>query len=297
METKPIKDSLVELLAGAAGGMAGLAVGYPADTVKVHQQVSGDSVRNVIKNIWRTRGARGYFRGMTVPLVTNGAIFAVFFPSYVAALEYFASQDGRLAHIREHKKSIEDVASYKEVFAAGCFGGFCQALVASPIEFLKVQLQISKQKEAPRAKDIIQKIITHRGYWGLGIGMRATMWRDLHSHGVYTICYKYYLDTFCSTPGFACIFMAGGIAGCLYWWSCIPMDVVKSTIQADSVSNPVYKGSWDCVRKLYKKGGFRPFLRGYSTVAIRAFPANGAVFLVHDSLRTLLERCGFCGPY
>ncbi|CAG7684237.1 unnamed protein product [Allacma fusca] len=296
MDAAPsLQDTFIELLAGAAGGMAGLAVGYPADTIKVHQQVRGESLRSATKHIWRNYGIRGFFRGMSVPLITNGAIFAVFFSTYGACLEYFTAQDGRLAIALEQKLTTEDVSTYKEIFVGGCVGGFFQALVASPVEFLKVQMQIHKEKKALKPNVIVRSIIANRGYVGLGHGLGATMWRDIHSHGLYTICYKFYLDHICARdPGIPCIFMAGGIAGVLFWWSCIPMDVVKSKLQADSISNPIYKGTIDCTRKLYRQGGLKPFLRGYSTVVIRAFPANGAIFLVHDSCRSLLEACGIC---
>ena len=60
------------------------------------------------------------------------------------------------------------------------------------------------------------------------------------------------------------IFLAGGIAGLLSWQAIIYLDVIKSRIQADSLSDPRYRGMMDCIRKSYRQDGPRVFTRGQS---------------------------------
>ena len=70
------------------------------------------------------------------------------------------------------------------------------------------------------------------------------------------------------------------IPGVLSWSSIIYLDVVKSRIQSDCLVNPRYNGTLDTFRKCYREGGLRIFGRGWTVMAIRAFPVNGATFLV-----------------
>jgi len=66
----------------------------------------------------------------------------------------------------------------------------------------------------------------------------------------------------------------------------MPLDVVKSRIQADNLSNPEYKGIVDCIIKSYKRDGLRVFGRGFVMCSFRSFLVNAATFLGYEwSLR------------
>ena len=71
------------------------------------------------------------------------------------------------------------------------------------------------------------------------------------------------------------------------------MDVVKSRLQADCIENPKYKNSLDCFRKIVKtEGAFMPFWGGFGAITLRAFPSNGAIFLVYSGVRDLYDYIG-----
>lgn len=44
--------------------------------------------------------------------------------------------------------------------------------------------------------------------------------------------------------------LAGGAAGTSFWLATYPIDVIKSGIQVDSHTNPMYRGTWDCTKKV-----------------------------------------------
>ena len=75
-----------ELAAGSVGGMAGILVGHPADTIKVRQQTLGGSATATLRATLRHEGARGLFKGMAFPLLTNGLLNAIYFGAYSSAL-------------------------------------------------------------------------------------------------------------------------------------------------------------------------------------------------------------------
>ena len=58
------------------------------------------------------------------------------------------------------------------------------------------------------------------------------------------------------------ILLAGGMAGIFSWVFTYPQDVLKSRLQADSLTRPRYSGTWDCVVQSYTRDGPRVFCRG-----------------------------------
>ena len=79
------------------------------------------------------------------------------------------------------------------------------------------------------------------------------------------------------------------MAGASAWMVCVPFDIVKSRLQAGSLSAPIVGAAAasplvpatfaSTVRALYGAGGIAAFYQGASAAVLRAFPANGALFL------------------
>uniref|UniRef100_A0A161MGZ3 Solute carrier family 25 member 45 isoform x2 n=1 Tax=Triatoma infestans TaxID=30076 RepID=A0A161MGZ3_TRIIF len=74
--------------------------------------------------------------------------------------------------------------------------------------------------------------------------------------------------------------IAGGLAGIVSWVIAMPLDVIKSRIQADNLTNPKYKGMYDCFLKSYHEFGPSIFMKGICATTLRAFPTNSITFLV-----------------
>lgn len=79
---------------------------------------------------------KGFFRGLGFPLVSYGLVNSVFFGVYGHTIKLLKGAD--------QKRGV----TYKEVFCAGCVGGFVQNFVACPVDLVKVvlQSQISNQQ-------------------------------------------------------------------------------------------------------------------------------------------------------
>lgn len=78
-------------------------------------------------------------------------------------------------------------------------------------------------------------------------------------------------------------FLSGGLAGVLSWTLILPLDVIKSRVQADVKAN-LYTGLWDCAKKSVQEEGVFVLFRGYSAVASRAFLVNSVTLLVYVEL-------------
>ena len=78
--------------------------------------------------------AQGFFRGLGFPLVTSGIINSIFFGVYGNTIAYIKGED-------RHRKTRAS-----DAFLAGCLGGFCQLVVACPVDVVKVVLQSQIKK-------------------------------------------------------------------------------------------------------------------------------------------------------
>lgn len=77
--------------------------------------------------------------------------------------------------------------------------------------------------------------------------------------------------------------LAGGAAGVLGWIATFPFDVLKTRLQAGTISTAdAFAGldtsSWRTARKMYAESGGRVFWRGLVPTLMRAIPVNMAVF-------------------
>lgn len=80
------------------------------------------------------------------------------------------------------------------------------------------------------------------------------------------------------------------LIGVISWMLVIPLDVVKSKIQADNPKNPKYNGMVDCFYKSYKTEGLAVFGKGFVVVCLRAFPVSAATFVGYEATLKLLSK-------
>uniref|UniRef100_A0A915IQV3 Mitochondrial carrier protein n=1 Tax=Romanomermis culicivorax TaxID=13658 RepID=A0A915IQV3_ROMCU len=179
------------------------------------------------------------------------------------------------------------------ITAGSIFGGFLQWIPSCPIEVVKIKMQVQTEKQNfyKNPSDCWIKVWRGRKLKGLYAGGSTLLLRDLIAFAFYLPVYEFFLnngplsrqDLSSRTAKVAA---AGGAAGVASWLAILPLDVVKSRLQADNLACPTYKGSWDCAKKSYKKEGLLIFYRGWSMVALRAFPVNAVIFIVYDKLKT-----------
>jgi len=88
------------------------------------------------------------------------------------------------------------------------------------------------------------------------------------------------------------VLSAGALGGAAYWCTTYPIDVIKSSIQADStvVSERKYKGVADAASKLYAEGGVKRFFPGLAPCLLRSLPANAVCFFLYETTVDLLTK-------
>lgn len=258
-------------------GCAGLLVGHPFDTVKVHIQTQDfrnpkyRSTFHCLKSIIVKDSVRGLYRGLSSPLAGVSFVNAIVFGIYGNVQRYVGNSD-----------------SYKTHFVAGATAGLVQSFICSPMELAKTRLQLQHDKigcekfRGPR--QCLSYIYRCEGLPGIFRGLSITAMRDVPGFASYFVAYEWFIRAK-QNPGILYTLFAGGSAGIVSWLLTIPIDVVKSRIQADGMSGtrPMYNGIGDCLRKSYAQEGLSFFTRGLSSTLLRAFPMNAICFLVVSS--------------
>lgn len=272
-----------------------MAVGYPLDTVKVRVQT-----QKQFKGIWQcsvatfsNEGAKGFFKGMSLPLATISLTSSLAFGIYRNCLQCMSQARGG-----------NGPNTKPEVFLSGLIAGVAQTSVMSPGDVVKVRLQC--QTESRRAKANAPKpkysgpahcllsIIKEDGVAGLYRGALPLMLRDGPSYALYFLTYstacEYLTDSGKTKPGWSGVMLAGGVAGVVAWSFGTPMDVIKARLQVDgALGTNRYRGFFHCVTETVRTEGVGVFFRSWGINCFRAVPVSVTVFLTYEVFTGLLK--------
>lgn len=250
-------------------GCAGVIVGHPLDTVKVHLQTQ--NVRNpmykgtfdCLQKLIAKEGIRGVYRGMSSPLAGVAAINAIVFGVYGNTQRRLNDPDALTSH-----------------FIAGAAAGLFQSFLCSPIELAKTRVQIAGDSAGPL--ECIKNVYRMEGFRGVFRGLGITIVREIPAFSSYFITYEYLTRNENNAPiSTSKMLLGGGLAGVVSWTVTYPIDVLKSRLQVDGMTNSRnYTNSIDCLKKSVAAEGYGFLFRGLTPTLVRAFPVNAACFTV-----------------
>ncbi|KDP37225.1 hypothetical protein JCGZ_06281 [Jatropha curcas] len=286
-----------EFVAGGFGGVAGVISGYPLDTLRIRQQqnAKSGSALSILRRVVATEGPGALYRGMAAPSASVTFQNAMVFQIYAILSRAFDSS-----------VSVNDPPSYKGVAIGGVGTGALQSIMLSPVELVKIRLQLQDKSQSKLHQmdchkgpiSVAKSIIRREGARGIYRGFTITMLRDAPSHGFYFFTYEYMREQLhpgCRKTGqesLQTMLVAGGLAGVASWVCCYPLDVIKTRLQAQTPSSPhKYNGILDCFRRSVKEEGYSVLWRGLGTAVARAFVVNGAIFSAYEiALRCLFNN-------
>ncbi|KAK4375431.1 hypothetical protein RND71_006108 [Anisodus tanguticus] len=271
-----------EFVAGGVGGIAGIVSGYPLDTIRVRQQsCTPGSAFTILRHVASTEGPLAPLASVTFQNAMVFQIYAV------------------LSRAFDRNVPASDPPSYKGVALGGFGTGALQSLMLTPVELVKIRLQLQR-RNIPDNKnqitsyrgptDVARNIFRQEGWKGIYRGLTITVLRDAPAHALYFWTYEYVREQLhpgCRKNGqesFRTMLIAGGLAGVASWICCYPLDVIKTRFQAQSQSTPSrYTGIVDCFRRSVKQEGYNVLWRGLGTAVARAFVVNGAIFTAYET--------------
>ncbi|KAE8993999.1 hypothetical protein PR001_g19566 [Phytophthora rubi] len=276
-----VLDVAKDLNAGTIGGVAGIIAGHPLDTIKVQLQTSretGSGALPALRRVVGSEGAAGLFRGLLSPILSNAPINAVIFG--------VQGQTVRVLQSRENGGPLTN----SQHFVAGSAAGLVQVVFAAPSEHVKIQLQTGAMGAEHSSIAATRTILRRYGMATLFKGWEVCLLRDVPSFGAYFCCYE--ATKRALTGGRSenetdwKLMTAGGTAGMLSWALCMPLDVVKSCVQGQSLEGKQMTMT-EIASTRMKQEGPRFFFKGFGATMVRAFPVSAVTFLVYEKTMQL----------
>lgn len=278
------KDSVVvenikSFAAGGFGGVCAVLTGHPFDLMKVRLQTNqAASLKQAVTQTLKADGLRGFYRGVTPPLVGVTPMFAVSFWGYDTGKKIVSSFS-----------DTTNGFSIGQISTAGFISAIPTVAIAAPFERVKVVLQIQSKANQTSMFGAVKQILQTGGLASLFKGSAATLARDGPGSAVYFATYEYvkkYLSGDSKELSLGAVSLAGGLAGVGMWVTIFPVDTVKSVQQSSSE-----KASMSQVTKqIYAAKGVKGFFPGIGPALLRSFPANAATFVGVELAKNFLDK-------
>jgi len=293
-KNKPPTSFVAKLLNGAIAGSVGTCCIFPLDLAKTRLQdqrtVSkvGENVTRMYRNVFhcmyvvgKTEGIRGLYKGLGINLVLVNPEKAIKLAVNDQTRQFFGSKQGSFLPI--HLETL-----------AGAFAGLCQVVITTPMELLKIQMQVSGRGGAKAesgsgasAISVAMGLIREKGIQGVYKGTGATIIRDVPFSCIYFPLFAYLnskgYDADGNPPAFYHSLGCGLFAGMFAAGSVTPLDVIKTRLQVlkRMEGEPTYNGFVDCAAKIYKNEGIPAFFKGAVPRMVVVAPLFGIAQMVY----------------
>jgi len=294
-----------DVFAGTMGGIAVTMVGHPFDTIKVRLQTQPmdkpiySGVIDCAKKTVQWEGLPGLYKGVASPLAGQMFFRASLFGAFGSSKRWLATNpDGTTRALR--------TADY---YKAGAITGFIAAFTEGPIDFYKsqIQVQIIRSKSDPAYKPpyttvraCVSATLRENGFKGPFQGLGATILRNTPANAVYLGTFEVLkgqaakqlgCKSNAELPAYA-VLTSAALGGIAYWLAIFPVDVIKSSMQTDSIikAQRRYTDMVTTAKLLWAEGGVKRFYRGFTPCLIRAAPANGAMLYTVDTVTNWLNK-------
>lgn len=311
-----MRSLLVDYVAGVCGGVTVVLIGHPFDTTKTRLQVAPANyyagTLDCVSKTWRQEGLRGFYAGMSSPLLGQMLFRATSFVTFHSTLQTLAPPSLRRPDAAPPASSV---------LLAGAITGLLIAFVETPIDLVKTKMQIqglrfgpggagSAAAASPSVVGTVRSIIAQHGPRGLFQGLAATMVRNVPANAAFFPVNEMAKEAFVERRNVARRLgasssssrsspltqrdlemwervVSGACAGLCYWVGTYPLDLIKGKVMAAPLSPGL---PWrQCVRDILRAEGVGGLYRGLLPCAVRAVPACSALFVTMDVVKMRLS--------
>lgn len=308
-----------EILFGSVSGIVGKIFEYPFDTLKVRLQsqpsigrVQYASTVDCVRQTLKSEGYRGFYRGLSVPMLGASFENAILFVSYSKATSFVKEIRGF-----NPKQELDTTG----IMTAGALSGVATSFVLTPIELVKCRLQVQNVSPTPSTIkmtpmslkpsmeasqlsrhslhtsassagsnqtifQLIGEIYRTQGLKGFWRGQISTLIRESGGSCCWFSIYELSLralrpsNTSRKVNTQPDMLIAGALAGVGYNSLFFPFDTVKSRMQTNASS----LGFFGVIGEVWKRQGIRGYFKGWPITVARAAPSNALIFWVYESL-------------
>jgi len=303
-------------LAGSVGGLAGVVIGYPFDTIRVRLQTQSSgvykSVLDCMLKIIKYEGVVGLYKGLSTPLVATTFLKAITFSSFGFFLNYQQPHNSITGNIVDS----ENLVPIHKFFIAGVGAGIVNSILSAPVDRAKIVLQLQMTpstygksasniavNQNPKPSKLASFLFPHQsskfkgpidvvrqmGLKGMYKGLVPTTAREMIGCGTYFTSYELLTRKFSGIsskstdktqrPSISVLFLSGGLTGVITWTIMFPIDVIKSRVQSQTNENISLK---QVIKSTYYEGGILSFYKGWTAAVMRALPAHAAILGTYE---------------
>ncbi|KAG8750791.1 hypothetical protein FRC14_000219 [Serendipita sp. 396] len=246
--------------------------------------------------IIRKEGPLALYKGVTPPAVAWAAVDSVLLGS-LHNYRLRIKDSSLFTEPVPRRESSERRLTLLGHGVAGLAAGLTSAFLATPVELLKVKLQVQYQARKSDRQfsgpiDCMKQVIRAQGIRGLWRGFAGSLafranffWLFISIEALMRGSARLEGTRFEMSEGTA-NFLSGGLGSFAFWIMAIPADNVKNRVfAAPLASNTTVR---EVVRDIYSTAGITGFFRGLAPSMLRAFPVNASAYFVYEGLlRTL----------
>jgi solute carrier family 25 aspartate/glutamate transporter 12/13 len=268
-----------KLTAGAVAGIVGVSLTFPLDFAKTRLQkqttLEYTGIWDCLKKVRAERGALAWYSGIRVNL-------AGIIPEKAIKL---ACNDQFREMLRD--KETGHVGMGAEILA-GAGAGFCQVIVTTPMEIVKIRCQLTGASPV--------SVIGQLGLKGCYQGYVPTLTRDVWFSLLFFPMQAKLKERFLhanDSPGEKTLksFGAGITAGVIASGLSTPVDVIKTRAQAGDGGSML-----SVLRATVQNEGYGALWKGLGPRMIAIGPLFGIAVMIYDVQKTLLKRMGYYVP-
>ncbi|KAJ3727629.1 mitochondrial carrier domain-containing protein [Lentinula raphanica] len=277
---------LHSLIAGTTAGAVEAFITYPTEFVKTRSQFQGKKLAplDIVRETLRTKGVTGLYSGCNALVLGNAVKAGVRFLSYDHFKSLLADAEGKVSAPRS--------------LVAGLGAGMMEAIFAvTPSETIKTKLIDDANRPNPQYRGLVHgtaTIIRQEGLAGIYRGLFPVMMRQGANSAVrfttYSTLKQFVQGT--ARPGqtlpSTITFGIGAIAGLVTVYTTMPLDVIKTRMQALSARSQ-YRNSFHCAYRIFTEEGVRRFWTGTTPRLARLVMSGGIVFTVYENVLSVLK--------
>jgi solute carrier family 25 carnitine/acylcarnitine transporter 20/29 len=282
-----------QVVGSTVAGISSTVLGHPLDTIKTHLQTN-PKLHNNSFNAFKKIQLKGIFRGITPPLVNAITMNAVMFTVFDTV------------QTRTNNNS----------FISGIISGFATAIISTPTDYLKIQMQLSSLSLSSTLSSVLlhnnnNKKNKIRGVTSIIGKLYCGFTVNLAREGIFTMVYLgiyhwilekeeiYYCNNSNNNNNSNnfnhIVFVTGTSAftGALAWIITYPFDVIKTIIQSGSISNvngninrniSNFNFLRQQIQTMYTNHGLKIFYRGCIPSTGRAMLVTSSRMLAYDQI-------------
>ncbi|KAK4605963.1 hypothetical protein RGQ29_000303 [Quercus rubra] len=293
------RDFICNASAGASAGAIAATFVCPLDVIKTRLQVhglppvhKGSIIITSLKDILRTEGFKGMYRGLSPTIVALLPNWAVYFTVY--------EQLKGLLH--SHGDSDNQLTIGANMLAAAGAGA-ATSITTNPLWVVKTRLQTQgMRRDVIPYKGMLSaltRIAHEEGIRGLYSGIVPSLAGISHvaiQFPAYEKIKSYMAkrgNTTVDTLSPGNVAVASSVAKVVASVMTYPHEVVRSRLQEQGQARNTevrYAGVIDCVNKVFRKEGLTGFYRGCATNLLRTTPSAVITFTSYEMIRRFLER-------